>query len=128
VSNLRVFGDRRMGIWIGGIAAFFVFCLMVWFLMPPSPAVQRTGTPPDPFADPAAGAAHIRKLAAQYGDHFERLSADDKTFLNAIAMGHGRELLAKTVNQLKVDTSRTEGATLQGGVASSTNLIHVKGE
>ena len=107
---LRVFGDRRLSLWIGGSAAALVFCLMVWFLMPPAPAAPRTGIPPDPFADPAAGVAHLRKLAAQYGDHFDRLSADDQTFVNAIAMGHGRELLAKTVNDLKVNTSGTGGS------------------
>ncbi|MDX1931247.1 MAG: hypothetical protein SFU56_01445 [Capsulimonadales bacterium] len=78
-----------------------LFCLILWFLIPPPPEKPVVNRPPDPFADPAAGMAHIRKLAEQYGDDFERLSNDDRLFLNSIAYGHGRELLAKTARELK---------------------------
>jgi hypothetical protein len=115
VNQLSVFGgrpdaagvvsNRRIVPALALFAASFAFCVIVWFLMPPAPVASRTGVPPNPFADPAAGMAHVRKLAAKYGDRFERLSADDQIFLNSIAMGHGRELLAKTVNELKVNPS-----------------------
>jgi hypothetical protein len=87
------------------VAASLAFCLIVWFLMPPAPVEQRNERPPNPFADAKAGLAHVRKLASTYGNDFERLSADDLIFLNSISMGHGRELLAKTVNELKGNPS-----------------------
>ena len=98
-------GNRRVGPVLALVAASFVFCLILWFLMPHAPVERRRNVPPNPFTDPAAGMTHIRKLAATYGNHFERLSADDQAFLNSIAMGRGRELLAKTVNEMKVNPS-----------------------
>jgi hypothetical protein len=70
-------------------------------LYPSASEKPKEGVPPNPFANPEAGKEHLKKLAQQYGSEFDRLSEDDKIFLNTIAMGHGRELLAKTVRELK---------------------------
>ena len=88
---------------------FTGFCLLIglilWFGMPAAPPPAQA-LPPDPFADPKAGMAHIEKLAQSYGNDFDKLSDNDKIMLNSIAKGHGRELLAKTVKHLKSRTGK----------------------
>lgn len=96
----NIFDDNRVGYAIGAICLMVVIGILAW-LATPAPQVAVKQLPPDPFQDPAKGMEHIRKLAATYGTDFDRLSNDDRLFLNSIAMGHGRELLAKTVRELK---------------------------
>jgi hypothetical protein len=103
-GELSVFRDQRWSTILAVIGVCGLFCLLIWFLMPKSAGTEAKNTPPDPFQDPKAGGAHIRKLAEKYGTDFDRLSNDDRVFLNAIAMGHGRELLAKTARELKQQT------------------------
>jgi hypothetical protein len=114
-------GNRRIVSLFALFGAALAVCLIVWFLMPAAPVEPQREMPPNPFADPAAGVTHIRKLAATYGNHFERLSVDDQTFLNSIAMGHGRELLAKTVDELKVNPSGAGGTGRPGSSQTGTS-------
>jgi hypothetical protein len=91
-----------VGLYALGAALFAALVALIWMRMPPAPEAAQP-TPPNPFADPRAGEAHIRKLAAQYGADWDRLSNDDRIFLNSIAMGHGRELLAKYARERRGD-------------------------
>jgi hypothetical protein len=98
------FLTTRFALFLGS-AAGVVAVLLIASLFAPKPPEPLTGGPPNPFEKPEAGVAYIRKLARQYGSDFDRLSNDDRIFLNAIAMGHGRELLAKTARELKTNAS-----------------------
>lgn len=99
--------NGNIGIWLAGAALAIAFVVLVWLRMPTPPPTPPANIPPNPFADPEAGVAHIRKLAAQYGTNWDALSNDDKIFLNSIAMGHGRELLAKYAREAKEKPSGT---------------------
>ena len=101
-----IFADRRFLPIVTVIAIFLIICLIGWFRSVPT---ETTITlPPDPFTEPTTAMAHIRKLATQYGGDFDRLSANDQLMLNAIASGHGRDLLAKTARDLKANPSGSE--------------------
>jgi hypothetical protein len=90
----------KIGIYLAGFTAVIAFAVLVWMQIPPSPEPTKV-TPPNPFADPKAGVAHIRKLAEQHGTNWDALTNDEKIFLNSIASGHGRELLAKYAREAK---------------------------
>jgi hypothetical protein len=87
--------------WIAGAAGAAALIGLLLWLGRSEPQVPVRATPPNPFADPSAGVQHIEELARRHGANFDQLSNDDRIFLNAIAMGHGRELLAKTARELK---------------------------
>jgi hypothetical protein len=103
-------GNSNLGFWLAGIALVVAFIVLVWMQMPAPPEPMRV-TPPNPFADPKAGEAHIRKLAQLHGTNWDALTNDEKIFLNSIAYGHGRELLAKYAREVKEKPSGS-GATL----------------
>lgn len=100
-NKMGRFSEYQRRVALLGVGFCLIVGLILWFGMPSTTAPTAATLPPDPFQDPTAGKAHIEKLAERYGTDFDRLSANDKLFLNSIAMGHGRKLLNKTVNELK---------------------------
>lgn len=93
-------GGKNIGLWLINIALAVAFVVVVWLRMPPAPEPAKA-TPPNPFENPQAGEAYIRKLAAQHGTNWDALSNDDRILLNSIAYGRGRDLLAKYAREAK---------------------------
>jgi hypothetical protein len=102
-------GTGDLGLWLASAALVIAFIALVWMQIPAPPEPIKA-TPPNPFADPKAGDAHVRKLAELHGSNWDALTNDEKIFLNSIAYGRGRDLLAKYAREAKVKPSGS-GAT-----------------
>lgn len=74
--------------------------LFFWLSLPLSqrPAVA-VRVQPDPNSDPQAAQTYMRQLARRYGDNWSRLTEQDRTLMNSVAMGHGQQLLAKLARE-----------------------------
>jgi hypothetical protein len=103
-----------MGIAVGVVLILYLIIAIGQSTATPAPRTSgrrmniSARIPPDPNVDPAAAAAYVKTLARRYGDRFDRLTSDDRVFLNSIAMGHGRELL-------RMEASKVQGASNEGG-------------
>lgn len=93
---------QRLRFAAGLIGLCVVACLILAYFNPApvAPKVLNNGIP-DPNRDPVAAGAYVKTLAQRNGGDFDRLTEDERIFLNSLAHGHGRDLLAKTARELK---------------------------